>query len=246
MSKFIRTFLIGAALLSLASQVHAQANDVDCIKCVDTKDIAREAVNTYKIKPKAVTTDKLAKQAVTTSKLAPQAVTTGKIKNGAVTENKLSGNLLNAMLGSRLPRVLDGGDNEIGLLVSIGENHWTIEVITQQGYLLTVSPRDGMIMRSPLYFASSDCTGTGYIDGSFFGGYVTSSYDLSGVLSLVYVDKNSLPLTNFSYASLIFYGDGCFAQVGQQLVFPVLPNDPNVTGVSAGTYQLPIKIQHPQ
>jgi hypothetical protein len=90
MSKFIHTLFVGVVLLGLSVPVYAQANDVDCIRCVDTRDIAPEAVNSYKIKPKAVTTDKLSKQAVTTSKLAPQAVTTGKIQDGAVTSDKLS------------------------------------------------------------------------------------------------------------------------------------------------------------
>jgi hypothetical protein len=95
MFRFIQALLIGICFLAI--EAHAQANDVDCVRCVDTSDIAREAVNAYKIKPKAVTTDKLAKQAVTTSKLAPQAVTTEKIKDGAVTADKLSPGLLSGL-----------------------------------------------------------------------------------------------------------------------------------------------------
>jgi hypothetical protein len=102
MSKFIHTLFVGVVLLGLSVPVYAQANDVDCIRCVDTRDIAPEAVNSYKIKPKAVTTDKLSKQAVTTSKLAPQAVTTGKIKDGAITENKLSAELSDSIQSAGL------------------------------------------------------------------------------------------------------------------------------------------------
>ncbi len=152
----------------------------------------------------------------------------------------------NAAIQSQLgPVVLDGNGNEIGLLVSIGENHLNFEVITQQGYLFSVSPRDGRTMVGPLYFASSDCTGTGYTDASFFNGYVVSLWDLTGVLSLYYVDKNSVPLTNFSVASVSTPG-GCIVQAGPSVVYPVLLNDPTVTGISTDTYQLPIKIERPQ
>ena len=83
MSKSIRTFFISIAplaLLGLGAQVHAQANDVDCYHCVDTRDIAANAVITGKLK----------KHAVTQSKIGKNAVTTNKIKNYAVTSDKLS------------------------------------------------------------------------------------------------------------------------------------------------------------
>ena len=91
MSKFIRTFLIGIAVLIMGAEVHAQ-DDVDCVKCVDTSDIAGGAVNTSKIR----------KKAVTTTKLAPQAVTTAKIANGAVTVAKVSPKLSRA-IGTSCP-----------------------------------------------------------------------------------------------------------------------------------------------
>ena len=99
MSKFIRTFLIGIAVLGMGAEVHAQ-EDVDCIKCVDASDIA----------PAAVTTGKIRKKAVTTTRLAPQSVTTGKIKNGAVTVNKVSPKLSNA-IGTSCP----AGESVVGI-----------------------------------------------------------------------------------------------------------------------------------
>ena len=75
MSNPIRNFLIAITLLGLGAQVHAQATDVDCIRCVDTSDIAPAAVTTGKIKRRAVTT--------------------AKIKNGAVTIKKVSSKLSN-------------------------------------------------------------------------------------------------------------------------------------------------------
>ena len=54
MSKHLQTILAAIGLLGIGAQVHAQASDVDCFKCIDTRDIAGEAVTTYKIRPQAV------------------------------------------------------------------------------------------------------------------------------------------------------------------------------------------------
>lgn len=100
MSRLTRSFLIGIApiaLLALGTEVGAQANDVDCTRCVDTKDIATEAVATARIAQQAVTTSKIGKAAVTTSKIAPRAVATGKIADGAVTVDKVAPELSNSL-----------------------------------------------------------------------------------------------------------------------------------------------------
>ncbi len=73
MSKRTRTFLAGIALLAIGANAYAQ-DDLECLGCVDSRDIAREAVGTAKI----------GKQAVTTSRIAPKAVTGNKIANGTV------------------------------------------------------------------------------------------------------------------------------------------------------------------
>lgn len=54
MSKSISIILVGIApivLLVLGAEVHAQANDVVCTRCVDRSDIAREAVTVNKVVP---------------------------------------------------------------------------------------------------------------------------------------------------------------------------------------------------
>ncbi len=100
MSNSIRNFLITIAplaLLSLGAQVHAQATDVDCSGCVNTKDIAFQAVTPAKIRPEAVTTGKIRNAAVTTRKIRNGAVTTPKIKDGAVTVDKVAPELMIAI-----------------------------------------------------------------------------------------------------------------------------------------------------
>jgi hypothetical protein len=91
MSKLIRTFLVGItpfALLAMGAEVQAQ-DDVDCIRCVDTSDIAPAAVTTSKIKQKAVTTGKIKNGAVTAEKIQDGAVTAEKIEDGAVATEKI-------------------------------------------------------------------------------------------------------------------------------------------------------------
>ena len=76
-----------AAVVCLMSSSGAwsQATDVDCAKCVDTKDLAYQSVTNGKLKAASVTT----------SKIANQAVTGAKIRNGAVTDAKLADGLRN-------------------------------------------------------------------------------------------------------------------------------------------------------
>ena len=221
--QFISIVFLSITLPGLA---RAQATDVDCDKCVDSSDIARKAIST--------------------GKLRPEAVTNGKIRDGAVSNRKLSTGLSDKIEAARNPRVLDGTDAEIGQLISIGENRWSIEVITDKGYLLTVSPRDGEIGNGTVYFSNSVCSGTAYIDGSSFNGYVTNVFDDEGFSSLYYIAKDSSPVTNFEYDSLTFDDQGCFVQQGEaSLVFPFLPNDPAITGVSSASFPLPIHIELP-
>jgi hypothetical protein len=87
--KFKTQFITWLLLLS-CSGLYAQATDVDCVKCIDSKDIAGEAVTTFKLRQQSVIAGKIASEAVTTSKIRQQAVTSAKIKNGAITDKKLS------------------------------------------------------------------------------------------------------------------------------------------------------------
>jgi hypothetical protein len=246
MSKYLRTLLVGIALLGLNAQVYAQANDVDCFKCIDAPDIAGEAVTTYKIRPQAVTTSRIAKQAVTTNRIAGGAVSTSKIKNGAVTENKLSADLSNAMLGTRNPRVLDGGDNLIGYLVNISDDSWSVDVLTEQGYVFNgVAFNDGQsLYTGTIWYSGGSCTGTAYTD--LPNGFVRLLYDETGTETLYYTDKNSAAQASPSILSMSGNG-GCSAfccAIG--MGWPVLPNNPGVTGVSNQAYPVPIKIEYTQ
>ena len=226
MSKFIQTLFIGVALMVLGVEAHAQANDVDCTRCVDTSDIRREAVSTNKIRPKAVTTSK--------------------IKNGAITENKLSANLSNAMLGTRNPLVLDGGDNLIGYLVNIYDDNYSIDVFTEQGYVLSGlnfgSGRSSFAVF--LWFLSADCTGTAFTSKP--NGFVFEAYDETGTKKLYYTDKNSAAQSDVPVGSGR-HQFGC-GVAGGPLAFAwlALANVPGTTGVSTLPYPTPLKIEYSQ
>jgi len=99
MYRLMTTLIVAWAMLGSASVALGQATDVECSKCVDTGDIAADAISSWKLRNRAVTASKIAPDAVTTSKIDAQAVTTAKIRNGAVTDKKLSPELAVAIAG---------------------------------------------------------------------------------------------------------------------------------------------------
>ena len=102
MSNLIRTFLIGIALLSMGAEAQADEHNVNCIGCVDTVDIAADAVTSGKIannavrsghiRTGAVRTSDIADDAVTSSKIADKAVRSGHIRAGAVRTSDIAEN----------------------------------------------------------------------------------------------------------------------------------------------------------
>ena len=81
-------------LLSAAwgSAALAQATDLTCNECVQTPDLAPNAVNNSKIANAAVNAAKLAANAVTVAKVANNSVTAAKIATAAVTSAKIGPN----------------------------------------------------------------------------------------------------------------------------------------------------------
>lgn len=88
-TKRILSIAVSVLPLVLGAEAYAQATDVDCSKCVDSKDLNAKSVITGKLGDKAVTTNKIATEAVTTGRIAQQAVTTSKIAPKAVTSKKI-------------------------------------------------------------------------------------------------------------------------------------------------------------
>ena len=164
------------------------------------------------------------------------------VNAGAISDNTAAIEAGDAELALRLgPVVLDGNNNEIGQLISIGENFWDLVAINQFGYIQGISFENGAIGSGALVFESSNCSGTPYAMDTF-GGHVKTYFDAFGNPTLYYIAKDAIAISNFSSGSLSFEG-GCFTQAGSgQTVWPVSVNDPAVTGISSGTYPLPIRI----
>lgn len=149
------------------------------------------------------------------------------------------------------PTVLDGNGTEIGLLISIGENHTVFFVVNQLGYIQGIDPGSGSISSvGEVYFESSDCTGIGYVQYTF-SGHVQAGPDSLGNPTIYYVDKLGVPASNIVLRSRSSeWESGCFSldpwpvSGGEGWPFwPVLTNDPAVTGVSSRDYLLPIRIE---
>ena len=242
----MKNLILGLAGLGLLSTALAQtATDVNCDGCVQSGDIATNGVrradiqnfsiNTPKLNNFAVTTAKIKPGAVAADKIAAEAVTTEKIRNGAVTVDKVSSEL------SLAPIVFDGNNGEIGQLISIGENFWSLLAISQSGYIQSISFQDGTLGQGVLVYQSSDCSGTPYALDTFVG-HVQIYSDSFGIPNLYYIDKVAAPLENFNSGSLS-YEAGCFVQdnIGST-AWPVTINDPSITGISSMSYSPPIRI----
>ena len=79
-----------------ANHALAQATDLVCSECVQTTDVAPNAVNNSKIANGAVNAAKLAANAVTVAKIANNSITTPKLTTASVTRPKIAPNAINA------------------------------------------------------------------------------------------------------------------------------------------------------
>jgi hypothetical protein len=151
-----------------------------------------------------------------------------------------------AALANRLPPiVVDGNGDEIGQLITIGENLWNVMAINQFGYIVNISFQDGALHRDGLVYESADCSGTPYArTWGTFSGLVLISYDSLGNPGLYYVDKTATPVMNLPMCSSSFES-GCEISTvcGTETVWPVSRNEPTVTGVTNAAYALPIRVQ---
>lgn len=146
--------------------------------------------------------------------------------------------------------VYDGAGNELGVLVNINDDECCISVATVEGYIFGVNLADGSAAGTStsagsLYFESTDCSGTAYHNEP--AGFLSRLYDLSGVVSRYYSDRESVAVANITMNSASSTA-GCVQldfPFAFEFVWPATLNDPAVTGVSALSYNVPIKFQRP-
>jgi hypothetical protein len=145
--------------------------------------------------------------------------------------------------------IADGLGNRIGPAVS-----WNALALflTTTGYFSRVSvgdqqgrpERDGDVFTDHLFYEFPDCAGQPYaIQLTLFAtgqGVVFAAYTASGSKTLV--SAKEATLTTITRQSLTSE-NGCVNSQEQDSAYPVVPNDPNITGLSVTSFPTPITLQ---
>jgi hypothetical protein len=124
-------------------------------------------------------------------------------------------------------------------------------VLTDQGYRTAITLPMGWVVTSlnwPIYYESTDCTGTGYIEVPKFVGAVfvpqlpsETTYDLGMIL---YTPNDAQSITvNMNSAFYSFDPLNCVPYVVTGEGYPVYPNDPTITGIKNTVYSTPMVIE---
>lgn len=138
------------------------------------------------------------------------------------------------------PVVIDGNDEEIGIFVmnsNGGGGTEMVDFLTEEGfYVRELVMATGELLDKGLLYSSENCVGTPYT-------YLHAGSVFRSGLESYYVDKSSIALSDFSYASSYNRFGGCanFSGVAE-FVWPALPNNASVTGFVNQAYQMPISI----
>ena len=124
-------------------------------------------------------------------------------------------------------------------------------VLTDQGYRTAITlPMGWVITYSnwPIYYESTDCTGTAYIEVPKFVGAVfipempsETAYNLGRIL---YTPSDAQSKTvNFNSAFNKYDPLNCVPYVVTGEGYPAYPNDPAITGIKNTVYQTPMVIE---
>lgn len=196
MHSTLRNYLIGLApiaLMAFGTQVRAQATDVDCTKCVDSRDIAVKAVTTGKLQSEAVTKDKIGRGAVTTSR----------IKNGAVTPSKVSPELSNSIGTFCAPgESVVGKDGSGNLVCESAPPSGTVAVFSAGGNDLT--PDVPIVDQQLLWL--DDCVTPAYVAGPGETAIVSASVGFTVDLAI----QGELAVASFVSGVPSGHGNGYF------------------------------------
>jgi len=194
------------------------AGDVDCAGCVGTTDIEDEAVTAEKL-----------------STGVQDEINQLKDRVGEL-ESKI-----NTLEEQPKPELAyDGNGTLIGTFLSTNDFFNSFQIRNKSGYLLSIRQLDGTLAFHPsaVRYESIDCSTQPYSRFTTAGGVVTN--DGSDVY---YVPLDAELATNLTLVS-IGSPSNCSSQIqpSPASAWPVLPNDPNVTGVLSAQYPAPIRI----
>jgi hypothetical protein len=147
--------------------------------------------------------------------------------------------------------IVDGLGNRIGPAVS-----WSASAVflTTTGYFSRVNvgdqqgrpERDGDVFTDHLFYEFPDCAGQPYARQlTLFAtgqGVVFAAYTASGSKTLV--SAKEATLTTITRQSLTSENGCVNSQIPEQdTAYPVVPNDPNITGLSVTSFPTPITLQ---
>ena len=121
-------------------------------------------------------------------------------------------------------------------------------VLTDQGYRTIIPIPIGRVVNEvgPVYFESSDCSGTGYIEHNRHIGTVfspTSNSELAYAIGAIFYTPNDAQITTVSVNSYYDSELNCLPGVGTGDAYPAFPNDPNITGIQNTAYPTRMMIE---
>jgi len=149
-----------------------------------------------------------------------------------------------------VPLLKDANGETVGRVIGMEFIHRPY-VLTDQGYRTDIHihwGRVGTYSNWPIYFESTDCTGTAYIEVPKFTGTVfipdipsETAYDLGMVL---YSPKDAQSITvNINSAYDRYDPLNCVPYVVTGEGYPAYPNDPDITGIKSTVYPTPMVIE---
>lgn len=137
--------------------------------------------------------------------------------------------------------VKDGNGNVIGTLIGKGHHNLSgLFVLTDKGYTFDIDPKTGTMFDGKFlfFYATDECSGTPY--SSTIAGHVVKGPDNN----LYYIQK----YTSFSIVTINSYyvpdGGLCVKRDPPLdiLALPLIPNDPNITGLNSSSFTTPLTI----
>ena len=129
------------------------------------------------------------------------------------------------------PLIFDASGRLLGAYTAGGA------IVNSKGFQLNLYTGGGHFVNWPIFFESSDCSGSGYTNGGSYGdpkGHIFITNQGIDQYFVAFTDEAISP-TNKQYQSLRRYVNGvhgaCETKAGTALLVPVFPNDPEITGV---------------
>ena len=149
-----------------------------------------------------------------------------------------------------VPLLKDANGETVGRVIGMEFIHRPY-VLTDQGYRTDIQIHKGQVSTYSnwtIYFESTNCTGTGYIEVPKFVGTVfipnwptETAYDLGMIL---YTPNDAQSITvNINSAYDRFDPLSCVSYVATGEGYPAYPNDPAITGIKSTVYSIPMVIE---